>query len=27
VRGAHDLPLEAGVALERRLALALQGRP
>jgi len=26
VRGAHDLPLEAGVALERRLALALQGR-
>src|SRR5438093_156769 len=27
VRGAHDLPLAAGVALERRLALALQGRP
>src|SRR5207237_335296 len=27
VRGAHDLPLEAGIALERRLALALQGRP
>jgi len=26
VRGAHDLPLAAGVALERRLALALQGR-
>src|SRR5438067_4166399 len=27
VRGAHALPLAAGVALERRLALALQGRP
>jgi len=27
VRGAHDLPLEAGIALERRLALALQRRP
>ena len=24
VRAAHDLPLEAGVALERRLALALE---
>ena len=27
VRGAHDLSLEAGIALERRLALALQRRP
>ena len=26
VRAAHDLPLDAGVALERRLALALQPR-
>ncbi len=26
VRAAHDLPLAAGIALERRLALALQGR-
>jgi enoyl-CoA hydratase/carnithine racemase len=25
VRAAHDLPLEAGVTLERRLALALRG--
>jgi enoyl-CoA hydratase/carnithine racemase len=27
VRAAHDLPLAAGTTLERRLALALQGRP
>lgn len=26
VRAAHDLPLDAGVALERRLGLALEGR-
>jgi enoyl-CoA hydratase/carnithine racemase len=27
LRAAHDLPLAAGCELERRVALALQGRP
>jgi enoyl-CoA hydratase len=27
VRAAHDLELDAGIALERRLALGLEGRP